>query len=195
MIPHRFHVHVCFTAAPALFSRVIRAVTGEPVSHVLVCYKSFDHNSWWVEEATEDAGAVISVPAARRLDYLERSLRQAYRLRLEEEQERRFLALFGASVGDKYDMRINLQLGAVAVGNRLRQLLRKAPIYVPRWPETRGRNCSEAAARVLRRFGLDVSETPTPGGLAAAMARWEKSLPEPPERLISRLKIEAPPDA
>ena len=137
-------VHIGFSTTGGLLSRIIRRITGAPVSHSFIAYRCASYGDDMVLEAS---GQGFRLMAWKRFDK-ENKLVAMYRLRVAEPVQRAALARMAERLGDAYD---TLSL----VGFMLRKWFR-----LKRTPfDSRDKLvCSEAVALFLKWSGVSITD-------------------------------------
>lgn len=137
-------IHVGFSTTGGLLSRIIRRITGAPVSHCFIAYRCATFADDMVLEAS---GQGFRIMAWRRFDK-ENKLVAMYRLRLAEPVQRASLARMAERLGDAYD---TISLFGFMVRKWFR--LRRTPF------DSREKLvCSEAVGLFLKWSGVPVGD-------------------------------------
>ena len=92
-------VHIGFSTTGGLLSRIIRRITGSPVSHSFIAYRCLSFGEDMVLEAS---GQGFRLMAWKRFDK-ENKLVAMYKLRLAEPIQRAAMARMSERLGDAYD--------------------------------------------------------------------------------------------
>jgi hypothetical protein len=138
-------VYICHTAAKGWVSRMIRKITGYPVSHSLVIYFSELADCYMIIESSSSTHGVLARPAYTRLEYLKESLHTVQLLDLEPHKVVRFLRAMIRHQGMKYDYGLNASWLIRFKWNKWRGINTR-----PRFNNKSRYNCSEAIASALR---------------------------------------------
>ena len=137
-------VHIGFSTTGGLLSRIIRRITGAPVSHSFLAYRC---QSFGEDMVLEASGAGFRLMAWRRFDK-ENKLVAMYRLRLAEPITRASLARMADRLGDAYDT-----LSLVGFVIRKWFHLKRTPF------DSRDKLvCSEAVALFLKWSGVKIAD-------------------------------------